>query len=96
MGCDAETKAKLMAFTPLVKSKLNFTWYFPSKQHLALEICAWDVFLQQDSALEKLVFLAPVNTQVASVHEIPRLPKRIQAARKRDMKDWANNFIKQN
>ena len=51
MGCDAETKAKLIAFTPLVKSKLNFTWYLPSKQHLALEICASDVFLQQDSAL---------------------------------------------
>jgi hypothetical protein len=52
--------------------------------------------LQQDSALEKLVFLAPVKTQVASVHEIPRLPKRIQAARKSDRKDLVNNFIKQN
>jgi hypothetical protein len=52
--------AKTTPLFPLVKSKLNFTWYFSNKQHLALEICASDGLLQQDSAFEIALFFDPV------------------------------------
>ncbi len=53
-------KAKIIAVFPFVKSKLNFTWYFPNKQHFAREIYVLEDLLQQDSALVRAIFFDPV------------------------------------